>query len=338
LVCAGILIFNGESFFPNLSEGAEGPKITAFIPNKDRKRLEYFFRRLMFWEDGAYVLMGSKPCSITVFQDSLSFSSIMPSNLRFWLGWRTWKKYENHFSHPCFSIVKENKKNGDSLLVFVNNIEFKRTIASYRDDFDKILQRSIEPDQVLSDAESQPLFSGVLQNNDFLIGILLGYGRGNSWLYYLNHQLYREGLKNREYAKEVAQIFWSERGAVLLNTVRSEDEKSGVKPTLAETDFSVTSGIPESSKKMTSFVEPNESERFSKYIAFHGVWGFAKGSLFSDISKIQLPGFVVDSNDLETIELRGKYSADRRRIIEYFDRKNFLDATLELLMKIENNI
>lgn len=205
----------------------------------------------------------------------------MPSNLRFWLGWKTWKKYETHFSHPCFSIVKENRKNGDSLLVFINNMEFKRTIASYKGDFDAILQRSIEPDQVLSDAESQPLFSGVLQNNDFLIGILLGYGRENSWLYYLNHQL------------------------------------------------------PASSKKMTSFVEPDESERFSKYIAFHGVWGFAKGSLFSDISKIQLPGFVVDSNDLETIELREKYSADRRRIIAYFDRRNFLDATLELLMKLE---
>lgn len=279
LVSAGAFVFNSESFCPSLSKEADFSKIAGFIPNKDRKRLEYFFRRLIFWEDGGYVLMGGKPCSITVFQDSLSFSSLMPSNLRFWLGWKTWRKYEKCFSHPCFSIVKENKQNGASLLVFINNIEFKRTISSYRSDFEEILQRSIDPDQILSEAECNPLFSGVLQNNDFLAGILLGFGRGNSWLYYSNHQRL------------------------------------------------------ESPKQMASSVDPEESKRFSSYIASKGIWGFASGSLFSDFSKIQLPGFVIDPNDSETIELRRKYSADRQKIIEYYDRKNFLDATLELLTK-----
>ncbi len=201
----------------------------------------------------------------------------MPSNLRFWLGWRAWKKYEKYFPHPGFSILKESKKKGGSLLVFINNEEFKKTISSCKNDFEEILQRPIEPDQILSEAKFQPLFSGVLQNNDFLIGILLGFGRENSWCYHSNHQL------------------------------------------------------SENAKPMISFVDPEESERFSKYVAFHGIWGFASGSLFRDFSKMQLPGFTVDPNDLETIELRRNYSVDRCRIIEYYDRKNFLDATLMLL-------
>jgi hypothetical protein len=278
-VSAGILVYNWESFFPDFSKEARVSKIAGSMPCKDRKRLDYFFRRLMFWDSGSYVLMGSKPCSIAVFEEPSNFSSLMPSNLRLWLGWRTWKKYEKYFPHPCFSIIKEKTGKGTSLLIFVNNLEFVRMIASHRNDFEKILQKSIEPDKVLSEAETSPLFSGVFQNNDFLIGMLLGFGRENSWLYYSNHQL------------------------------------------------------SENPKQMISFTAPEENERFLNHIRSHGIWGCASGSLFSDFSEIQLPGFVVDPNNSETIELRRKYSADRQKIIEYYDKKNFLDATLELLTK-----
>jgi hypothetical protein len=53
-------------------------------------------------------------------------------------------------------------------------------------------------------------------------------------------KLYTEGLKNRELAKEAPQIFWPERETMFKNMARSEDEKNGVKPTPAKTDYSVT--------------------------------------------------------------------------------------------------
>lgn len=154
---------------------------------------------------------------------------------------------------------------------------FINVISSHKNDFEKTLRKSIEPNKILSEAETTPLFSGVFQNNDFLIGILLGFGRENSWLYYSNHQL----SKN--------------------------------------------------STQMISFTAPEENERFLNYIRSHGIWGCASGALFSDFSKIQMPGCVVDPHSSETIELRKKYSAARQKIIEYYDTKNFLDATLELL-------
>jgi hypothetical protein len=62
-------------------------------------------------------------------------------------------------------------------------------------------------------------------------------------LRYLSSQIYPNNLKNREFDKEVPQIFCSEREAVFMNTARSEDEKSGVKPTPSKTDSSGCLGI-----------------------------------------------------------------------------------------------
>lgn len=274
--------FNGDSLFPNISEDIEVSKTADFICKKDRKRLEYFFRRLIFWEDGGYVLMGSKPCSIAAFRDPVCFnsqflSSLMPSNLRFWLGWKTWKKYERCFPHPGFLLIEERQENGTSLLILINKKEFLNIVASYRDDFEKICQKSMDQNQMLIDAESKPLLSRILQNNDFLIGIILGYGRENSWLYH----------RKNKFSEQV--------------------------------------------KPLVSFIQPQEKERFSTYIASEGIWGFATGSLFRDLSEMPLPGFSVDPNNLETISLKRKYRESRQQLIEYFRQRNFFDGTIELL-------
>jgi hypothetical protein len=115
---------------------------------------------------------------------------------------------------------------------------------------------------------SESMIEDVVQKNDFLMGILLGYGRQNSLLF---HQ----------------------------------------------------------GKRLVSFVEPEEIERFSRYIASQGFWGFATGALFQDLSMWPLPGFAVDETLPETSQLRTKYRASRQKLIAYFDRRNFLDAALE---------
>ena len=282
LVSAGFIGVKGDSLFPNISNDIEVSKTASFICKKDRKRLEYFFRRFIFWEDGGYVLMGSKPCSIAPLRDpgclnSQFLSSLMPSNLRFWLGWKTWKKYERYFPHPSFSIVQEKQENGTSLLLLINKNEFLNVVVAHRDDFEKTCQRSMDPNQMLIEAESKPLLGGILQGNDFLIGILLGYGRKNSWLYY------------------------------------------------RKTKFS------EKITPLVSFTQLQENEHFANYIASEGIWGFATGSLFRDLSQMPLPGFSVDPNDSETISLNRKYRESRQKLIEYFGHRNFLDGTLELL-------
>ncbi len=42
------------------------------------------------------------------------------------------------------------------------------------------MQKPIDINQIMEDIESKPLFSEILQNNDFLIGMVLGYTEVNS--------------------------------------------------------------------------------------------------------------------------------------------------------------
>lgn len=161
-----------------------------------------------------------------------------------------------------FFFVEEKKKNGGSLLVLINKQEFMNVVASHKNDFGDITLSST--------------IMTKLQSNDFLMGILLGYGRENAWLYY-----------RKNHCLEKIQL--------------------------------------------TSFVEPQEHERFSNYVVSKGIWGFATGSLFTDLSQWPLPGFAVDPEIAETKSLKKKYNMGRQKLIACFDRRNFLDATLELL-------
>jgi hypothetical protein len=276
----GFVVFFAEDLLlPSLSVPGPLSEKTSFMSKKEQSRLEYFFRKLIFWDDGSYILAGSKPCSMAVFYkpfclNSHFLDSITVSNIRVWLGWKTWKKYEDHFPHPRFSILKEKRKKGSYFLLFIHKEALARIILDHSDDFKAVLGDRIDIPQILSG--TQPLVGEILRNNELLIGIVLGYGRANAMHYF------------------------------------------------------------QKSKKLTSFIEEQEQILFSKYIATQGIWGFASGRLFKDLSQISLPGFSVDPNDLETLALRKKYKTSRETLIAYFGKRNFLDATLELLTQSPN--
>jgi UDP-N-acetylmuramoylalanine--D-glutamate ligase len=60
------------------------------------------------------------------------------------------------------------------------------------------------------------------------------------------YNLCPNNLKNREFGKEASQIFRPAQAAVLIDTARARDEKSGTKPTTPKTDSSNCLGISKS--------------------------------------------------------------------------------------------
>src|SRR5579872_350416 len=72
--------------------------------------------------------------------------------------------------------------------------------------------------------------------------------------------LYRNGLKNREYAKEAAQIFGLERATIAEWQGASESRKFAAKPTMAETDSSDYFGICRNGMK-NQFLPASHSRR-----------------------------------------------------------------------------
>ena len=56
-------------------------------------------------------------------------------------------------------------------------------------------------------------------------------------------QIYREGLKNREFGQGGSSDFLAGTSGIAKGKTRSEDEKYGAKPTPDKTDSPITSGI-----------------------------------------------------------------------------------------------
>lgn len=162
------------------------------ISVKDKNRL-YNFMRILFAEDSfAYVILGSKPMSWSEYLNpspirswNLWYNSFSKYNRDMRLGWKTWLKYRYLFpSAPIWSEVNSDSPNYVSILI-VNNKRFKEVVAEYRKDFEMVLHRKmIDGATLLQEAKYKPLISTILKNHQALIGILLGYGRENSWQFF----------------------------------------------------------------------------------------------------------------------------------------------------------
>lgn len=191
------------------------------LPRKDKKRLEYFFRNTVLHNDYGYTLLGEKPVSLAVYQRFPSafnwihiYSALLPQNIKMRLGWNTWKKYEHQFKLTHFMLWEEESpwiENGVVILL-ANREILSKTYERFKDDFHR-LGTYVD----LSQVDSNPLLKKQLKSHEALIGIILGYGRENAWLFHsssqqqkrelppLWEQEIKEGLLNQFQGKTIAE-------------------------------------------------------------------------------------------------------------------------------------
>lgn len=66
----------------------------------------------------------------------------------------------------------------------VNKVEFVKVINQHLHLFERVLDRSVSPEQMLSDLESGKIsLLDSINNNKMILGILLGYGKYNAMLF-----------------------------------------------------------------------------------------------------------------------------------------------------------
>ncbi len=174
-----------------------GRDISIQMPKKDQRRLTYFFYKMMIQEDGGYTLFACKPMHMGGYIKPFSmakdggifFMSLRPSNIRTYLGWKTWAKYAPLLSHSQFLLWAEENptwvKPHDAVsILLVHRKKLAETIRIHHDDFKNVLQRDeIDSEVLLNEAKNKPFLKGVLRSHDGLIGTLFGYGRSNAWLF-----------------------------------------------------------------------------------------------------------------------------------------------------------
>jgi hypothetical protein len=192
-----LLIFSFTYLFPN--EKIE-EKIQS-IPLEDRCLLEAFFNVLLFKEAGAFVLFGDKPAAFAVYFDfeketkKLAWEALSKhgnllrryrlENWQLRRGWETWKKYQHLFPSHKWVLAAKPLPDRQAVEVFLIHKEsFKEKIAENLSDFKAILGKTFTSDQLFDKytKENTALFD-LLKRHHALLGLVLGFGRGNSWLF-----------------------------------------------------------------------------------------------------------------------------------------------------------
>ncbi len=161
------------------------------IPLKDREKIEQLFSFFVSREGLGYVLFQeTKPgCFISLPLTHKSY--VMPykvdNPIRFQrnigLCWRIWSYYSHLFKHPKILICEEYERiNGGMYLQLsiFNKETLKSLLEMYHDDFAERLGTGFTPQKFIAKLEKNKRLRSLIQNDDKLLGLLLGFGRESS--------------------------------------------------------------------------------------------------------------------------------------------------------------
>ncbi len=275
----------------NIHTGNPAQDFAIWMPRKDKKRLDYFFRETCFMGVWAYTLAGSKPMSIDQYiQPWTAFRRVVehpdfwgilqlcfwpphykrieylltPHQLKMKLGWETLQKQMKHFPDSRFVLNSYPRDDGFVIITLIDKIKLIDIVKKCHTDFeDLLLLQKIEPDDLI-DGEKLVLFLDSLEHKgEGVIGTLLGYGRDNAWAYH--------------------------RHAPLISAWADEQEAH----------------LDKINNKILSFQPWDSSDLF-------------------------YPRFVCDPMSEETKQLKQTYREERGEIIHYLEGKDLVEAMLSL--------
>lgn len=163
------------------------------VEDGDREVLEPFFRTLLCKSELGFVLLGAKPVMRTSYTDHLSWwhpiaslGAIIPyfdkGNQYHKRSWGVWRKYFEKMSDK-FLIVEEKHSPLVTSIYVIHRELFCKVVNENQEDFERVLGIKVTGEDLLEKARDQPLFSALLNNNEFLLGMLLGFGKNNARLY-----------------------------------------------------------------------------------------------------------------------------------------------------------
>jgi hypothetical protein len=243
---------------PSSTEG----NCAIYLPLKDKKRLDYLFRNLVLQDDFAYTLLGNKPLSfggyIKPFESSCFFTfyqSLLPSNVKMYLGWKTWLKYQHFFISSHYSLWAEESPwiKGGMIILLANKEALSLMISNHEQDFLHVLERgSVCSEELLTESNEAPLFQKILKAHDGLIGTLLGYGRNNAWLFYEKDDK-RNALVSSLWVPEVERIMINQMGwsSLLFSKKGSSLSEELFFPAFKADDTSLESELLKSEYELT---------------------------------------------------------------------------------------
>ncbi len=185
--CIAIPVFTSiylEGIISVAIPSLNGEETTLKISRKEAQNLRALFQRFLIWESFGYTLCGCKPISFLSYKKPFtSLPSVFPSNLKIKKGWECFKK----ISSSRFQFWEEENPwvKNEMLIVILDREELSKTLKENELIFGKYLDPI---NQFMENPLGKSFFKDVLNKDEFLIGISLGYGTGNAKYYSENSQ------------------------------------------------------------------------------------------------------------------------------------------------------
>ncbi len=279
-----------------IAHGSEGKEFTLHMPLKDKKRLTYLFQSMVVWDSAGYTLLGNKPMSLTSVYRPFSF-----------VGWE---------------IFMASVKPGNLRKYFA-----WKTWEKY--------QHLLENSKFLMWAEENLFFDNPNYTNPSVF-ILFVHQHNLEKIVGLYESDFQEGLKRRDISGK--QLLLEARDRPFLKTVLGGNEQL----------IGTLLGYGRDNARL--FVErKNGKETPLTFIWDERVWGKEIDNIFKNrpyfswaylgicpdnISTVLgYPTFLVDQNSIETQRIQSEFMEVREKIINHYKGKEFLEATLELLLQ-----
>lgn len=174
------------------------------IPQDEKETLKLLFYDLFNENNFSYTLFGDKPMSLAgYFTTSLDHSGApMDEDISFWNKWELWKKYAHAFPTTKYLLIEEpREKDGAKQIYFINKKYFIKKVDQNLNLFQKEFGKNITGSILLRNIENNSKTLYLFDNKPGLLGVLLGYGKHNSFLFDK-----RNKLSPFVYRKELPEI------------------------------------------------------------------------------------------------------------------------------------
>lgn len=301
-LCLALLtgaFFRGQS--PPLLDSYRGQDvktILAAIPKSDRKKIEHFFRECFQNDYFDFVLFGQKP---------MAFGGVIENINPFICLGEEEQKLENCRPHPYqkFLFYLSEVLSSDRL----KSVAAYKTWRKYENFF---------PSTQFTLFYTPRVHSGV---NDLMVFLI----HNDAFIEIVNQHLvdFQKVLGPNISAERLLQGLVEDPG--LFDPVINHD---GLLGTLL--GFGRNNAFLFRERSFLKSIE--EQDAFNKKNHFYFVWEENLEETDEKIHFKDLPCFIADARSFETQMLRKKYLQAKKRIITYYENKDFLETTLRLLV------
>lgn len=172
--------------------------VLKLLPEEDHASLDALFRRLLLKDHFAYALFGDKAIAISGYfsYNNHNFSlghlavSLNKSNIKIRNGCNIWKKYNHLFQLKSHLLLIEEELEDNVWIVIINKRNFLKTFNQYSSLFRRVLGKNITGEALLKQIEIKGILKKeALNDNEELLGLLLGFGKKNSYLYQRHEEI-----------------------------------------------------------------------------------------------------------------------------------------------------